>query len=101
MPDNDELGRWKGAYLGTALLARLKAAGANIQALRAAGVPLPNVGLEELQHGHHQVGSAVARMAVGEWLARYEQPLEIAVNQMEAERERGQANADEQATPNS
>ena len=91
MPDY-ERGRWKGGYLGVLLLARLRAACANIVALRAASVPLPNVGLDELDHPHHrhhQVGSAVARMAVGEWLARYEQPLEIAVNQMEAERERG------------
>ena len=88
MPDN-ELGRWHGPYLGAALLARVKAACANVKALRAAGVPLPNVGLDELEHGHPQVESAAARMMATEWLARYEQPLEIAVNQMEAERERG------------
>lgn len=81
-------GRWH-PRIGLDYRRRLDEACANIARLRAAGAPLPNVGLEALESGHVQVGSAVGRMMVDEWLVRYAQPLELAVNRMECERERG------------
>ena len=82
-------GRWH-PYLGHELLRRLEDACADVVELRRAGQPLPNVGLEVLEGGHVRVGSAVARMMAAEWLERYALPLKIRVNELEAERERGQ-----------
>ena len=81
-------GRWH-PYLTVELLRLVEDACADIERLRRAGVPLPNVGLEVLEGGHKKVGSAVGRMMALEWLERYALPLKIRVNQLESERERG------------